>query len=113
MANYDVDVPRLALVGLLGAIGTATVVVALQVVYYRYEAGRERSERYIEPPRKLEALREAQGTRLTDYGVIDGEKGIVAIPINRAMGLVIDELAVETPDSGATQEPEKGGDDES
>ena len=112
MADYDVNIPRLILTCLLGAILTAVVVVGLQVLYYGYVAGLERSEEPGGPPRELEALLDGQKTRLAEYRVVDREKGIVAIPISRAMELVVSELSAPDPGDSPDQDSSREDDHE-
>jgi len=43
----------------------------------------------VEPGRALKALRQQEQTRLNGYGWVDQEKGIVHIPIERAMDMLV------------------------
>jgi nitrate reductase NapE component len=43
----------------------------------------------VEPGRAIKALREQEQTRLKSYGWVDQENGIVHIPIERAMDLLV------------------------
>lgn len=124
-AYEDVRTSTLALVGLLGAILTFAVVVLLMVVYYRVSA-RERYEKQIsQAPAELSNLVANQQARLAEYRWVDQQKGVVTIPIDRAMQLVVSELSSNagqkspprpTPASGVgaskpgvpTQPPDKG-----
>jgi hypothetical protein len=57
---------------------------------------------------KLKALRKENAQMLTTYGWVDKNKGVVRIPIDRAMQLTIAKLAGETPQAAypiATPEP--------
>jgi len=107
MAEYGVNTQKLALAGLLGVVLTADVILGLTVLYYWYEGGLETSAKFTEPPAKLEALLAQQQTRLTDYRLIDREKGVVGIPIDRAMELVLAELAEQQ--KGAAAAGHDGG----
>lgn len=90
MSEYGVNTNRLVLVSIVSVIITAAVIIVLQAVYFGYQAAVERKVADREPA-KLEALLSAQRPRLTDYGVLDAEKGIVTIPVSRAMELVVAE----------------------
>jgi hypothetical protein len=68
-------------------------VVGLQALYYWQLNQVETSENLYQPPAKLKTLLNAQQTRLTDYRMVDAKKGVVAIPIGRAMALVVTELS--------------------
>jgi hypothetical protein len=89
MNNYGVNVSMIIFVALLGAILTTTVVLGMQVLYYHYEAGVETSRKFSEPEVKLRKLQAEQRAQLTEYRLLDAKKGIVAIPIDRAMELVV------------------------
>lgn len=93
MDEYSVNTPSLILAGLLGTILTVAAILGLQVVYYQYTASLEASQGPGQPQAEMEALRDRQQAVLADYGVIDPEKGVVAIPIDRAMELVVNDLA--------------------
>ncbi len=43
----------------------------------------------VEPGRALKALRQQEQTRLNSYGWVDQERGIVHIPIERAMDMLV------------------------
>lgn len=104
MASHeDINTPMVAVVGFLGAIIVFAVIVLLIVVYYNAE-GRQRAEKDLAiPPAEIRRLVAQQEGQLADYRLLDSEKKIVAIPIARAMKLVVDELAAK-----AAQQPEKG-----
>ena len=101
MADYGTNTRSIVLATLLGAILTAAIILALVVVFRWYQERVETSIRVTERPVKLERLREGQSEWLTDYRLMDPEKGVVAIPIDRAMGLVVAELSAEEPSSPA------------
>lgn len=92
MRNPDDPNPRItAVVGLLAALGLIVVIIALQAWFF----GAQRSEQ----ARKSDAGGLAEigqvpaGTAdaLGSYRWIDQPKGIVGIPIERAMALVVQE----------------------
>jgi hypothetical protein len=93
MDEYGISLGKLFFVGLLSVILTIDAVVGLQALYYWQLAHVEASDDLFRPPAKLQALLAAQQKRLTDYDVVDAKKGIVAIPIDRAMKLVVSELS--------------------
>ncbi len=102
-SHEDINTPMVAVVGFLGAIIVFAVIVLLIVVYYNAE-GRQRAEKDLAvPPAEMRRLVAQQEGQLADYRLLDAEKKIVAIPIGRAMKLVVDELAAK-----AAQQPEKG-----
>ena len=93
MADYGIQLGKVVFVGLLSVVLTVDVVMGLQALYYWQLDRVEMSEDLYQPPAKLEALLAAQGAQLSDYRMVDAKKGIVAIPIGRAMELVVAELS--------------------
>lgn len=93
MDDYGVNTQKVVLAGLLGVILAAAAIMALQVLYYRHLHGAEATERFSEPSPKLQKLLAEQEERLTEYRVVNAEKGIVAIPIERAMEQVVEGLS--------------------
>ncbi len=91
MADYGLNTGRIIFAGLLGAILTIVAIVGLLALFYWQLDRMKLSEELLQPSAKLETLTAAQQTRLTDYRMLDAEKGIVAIPISRAMDLVVAE----------------------
>lgn len=93
MADYGIQIGRVVFVGLLSVILMVDIVVGLQAMYYWQLDRTETAEELFQPPAKLTALTAAQQAQLTDYRIVDAKKGIVAIPISRAMSLVVAELS--------------------
>jgi hypothetical protein len=93
MADYGIQIGKVVFVGLLGVILTIDIVVGLQALYYWQLDRVETAEAAYPPPRTLETLVSAQRAQLADYRMIDAKKEIVAIPIGRAMKLVVAELS--------------------
>jgi hypothetical protein len=92
MADYGIQIGKVFFAGLLGIILTIDLIVGLQAFYYWQLDQVETTEDFNQPA-KLKSLLSAQQTRLTDYRTVDAKKGIVAIPISRAMQLVVAELS--------------------
>lgn len=93
MDDYGVNTQKVVLAGLLSVILAVAAVMALQVLYYRHLSDVEASERFSEPSPKLQKLLAEQEERLAEYRAVDAEKRIVAIPIDRAMERVVEELS--------------------
>ena len=93
MADYGIQIGKVFFVGLLSVILTLDIIVGLQALYYWQLDRTETADELYQPPKKLSDLLYAQRTQLTDYRVVDAKKGIVSIPINRAMQLVVAELS--------------------
>jgi hypothetical protein len=104
MADYGIQIGKVFFVGLLSVILTLDVVVGLQALYYWQLDRTETADELYQPPKKLTALLHAQRTQLTDYRMMDTKKDIVAIPIGRAMDLVVAELSRQ----GGAATPSRG-----
>ncbi|MBN2475743.1 MAG: hypothetical protein JXB62_14120 [Pirellulales bacterium] len=89
MSDYGVSTQNVVFAGLLSAILTVAAIIGLEVVYRHYEAGLEAAKSLDGRPAELEALLARQESQLADYRPVDDEKGIVSIPIQRAMELVV------------------------
>jgi hypothetical protein len=101
----DVNTPAIALVGFLAALLFFASIIFLQVVFYRVEAS-QRTADNRQPPLELTNLIHNQQARLAEYRWVDEKKGAVAIPIDRAMNLVVAELS-KTPEPTGKKEGKK------
>ncbi len=92
--NDGVKVAPVAYIGLVSVIVTLVAVMALQVLYFqqRNEITAAELAAAGSPP-ELAELTAKQLTALTQRGYVDRQRGIVAIGINRAMELVLTDLA--------------------
>ncbi len=87
----DLDTGKLALLGFVSAITVFAAIVAAQVVYGHF-AARELARKEIAVPNvEAEDVLHQQQAKLAQYGWIDRNQGVVAIPIERAMQLVVSE----------------------
>jgi hypothetical protein len=78
-------------VGALGVILTVVIILALQVLFYR-TAQREFVTKVVEVgSEKLRNAESAQREMLEGYRWVDRENGVVALPIERAMELIVEE----------------------
>ena len=78
------------LFALFGVIVLAVVGPAPRGADYEHKRGNAREE-------KLKTLRQAEAKELTTYGWIDKNKGVVRLPIERAMELTVAELSSKHP----------------
>jgi len=78
-----------ALVGVVFAIVLFALVVFLQAFFYRAEEGENARKVVAVAPEELSQLRAQQLETLHSYRFIDPKAGVVAIPIDRAMDLVV------------------------
>lgn len=90
MARYDdLDTKNLVVVGICGAVGTLLSVVALQVLYYKYESSEyTRKVLSVSKIASDSVLAEQRG-KLSSYAWVDREQNIVTIPIDQAMSDVV------------------------
>jgi hypothetical protein len=92
MAQYnDVKTSKIALVGVLGSIIVVILVVLLQVIYYHAVAVQFQEKDVDVPLVELQRTVSAQQAKLLQYHWVDQGKGVVAIPIDRAMEIVVRE----------------------
>ena len=102
MQRYnDLNTPMIALVGLLGMLLTFIAIVALQVLYYAAANRREEQKVVNVPTTASNSLLAEQEVKLTRYGWIARDTKQVAIPIERAMKLVVDELSATPGEEGS------------
>jgi hypothetical protein len=85
------NTPLTALVGIVFAILLFVVVVLLQAFFYRAEQQENERKVVAVAPAELSQLRAQQQELLHSYKLVDPSKGVVAIPIDVAMRLVVSE----------------------
>ena len=83
------NTPLTALVGVVFAIVLFALVVSLQALFYRQEADENARKVVAVAPEELSRLRAQQLETLHAYRYVDSRAGVVAIPIDRAMELVV------------------------
>ncbi len=103
----DPNTPATVLVGVVGAILTFVVIVLVQAVFYNAEA-QTVSRINQGDPRQLSRLRAQELEAINAYGWKDRKKGVVTIPIDRAMELVVRELGEQTAPSPSEQNRGEG-----
>ncbi len=99
----DVRTSTIALVGFLGALVLFVILVGLEVVYYEVAARQRKAKETVQPQQSVTAALDEQRVKLAEYRRLDAAKGVVRIPIDRAMELVVRELT-----GGPTQEANHG-----
>ena len=89
----DLNTSMIAVAGLIGAVIVVFGIVALQAWYYNVE--KEEIYRKVVAPvaEELAAVTAEHQGQLNSYRVIDSRKPIVAIPIDRAMAIVTQDLS--------------------
>jgi hypothetical protein len=83
------NTPLTAVVGLVFAIVVFALVVLLQAFFYRAEQQENVRKVVAVAPEELSQLRAQQQELLHSYKLLDPQKGVVAIPIDLAIGLVV------------------------
>ncbi len=106
-SHEDVNTPLLAMIGFLGAILVFAIIVLLTVIYYAAEEREDYVKNINQPYTDLDNLLASQRAKLVEYRWVDQNKELVAIPIERAMQLVVAESR-SAADAGPS---DKGGTD--
>ncbi len=85
----DTDAPLIAVVGMVGSLLVVILIVALQALYYRTEQAEFVRKVVSEQPLELRDLQAKQLDLLNHPRWVDRNAGVVAVPIDRAMELVL------------------------
>jgi hypothetical protein len=94
MAQRDeINTPLIVLVGFLATVLTFAIVVLLMVVYYHAAESQEYAKVISQPWVEVGDLVAKQQAKLGEYRWVDQKQKIVAIPIDRAMQLVVNDLS--------------------
>jgi|SRR3989304_1766541 len=105
MPNYDdLSTPKIAVVGFIGATIVFAIIVLLQAIFYWTEAQQRLVKEVDQPAVEFATLTADQQAKLASYHWVDQEQKIVAIPINRAMELVLGELSKQSSQSNNTDD---------
>ena len=83
------------LVGTVGLVLLAVILLLLEVLYQRTSQAEIERKVVDEQPQELRQLEARQLEQLGGYAWVDRERGIVKVPLERAMELVIDEAGRE------------------
>ena len=101
--DRDTNVGLIAMVGALGIVGFVLVVILLEAWFYNWREDLAAAKAIApnDPRTALGQMLVAQQEQLAGYRWIDYSKGVCALPIERAMDLVGEELA--TTKSGSSE----------
>lgn len=94
--DYDRHEPRSGLIAIISGVTLAVLVGMILGVYWLYIVAYERveQEQYAGVPSKeLEAIRAREADHLYKYAYLDKEKGVIRVPVDRAIELVAAEFA--------------------
>jgi hypothetical protein len=83
----------IVIVGIVGAVLVFAFIIALNALFLRVEESEVAEKTAGEAPSDLRLAENEQQALLTEYRWIDQEKGIVAVPIDRAIELMLEEAA--------------------
>jgi hypothetical protein len=87
----DLNVPMMAYWGVLSCIITVVLILGIQVMYYRAANAQQQQKVISVVYTDSESVIAAQESQLARYGWLNREAGVVAIPIERAMELMVQE----------------------
>ncbi|MDM7915813.1 MAG: transmembrane domain-containing protein, partial [Candidatus Eisenbacteria bacterium] len=83
----DPNAPMTAAVGVVGAVLIFLIIVGLQALFYRWNESETRRKTWGVAPEELARATADQKEQIRSYRWVDAQKGIVTIPIDRAMEL--------------------------
>ncbi len=96
-ATRDPNAPVTITAGILGALLVALIIILLQAAYFRALDREHQIKVVAETPQELQDLRTAQMEKLEGYKWVDRKNGVVSIPIDRAMELVVRDAKARRP----------------
>ncbi|MGD0089542.1 MAG: hypothetical protein ABSE73_06440 [Planctomycetota bacterium] len=95
MSGNDVDAPKLAVTGILTALAFFLLIIGFEALYYRLERAETEAKLGTEAPLQLRQVEAQQYGQLHSYRWVDAQKKSVAIPIERAIELLVQESGKE------------------
>ncbi|QDT45528.1 hypothetical protein Pan241w_56530 [Gimesia alba] len=90
-AYDDLDTTMIAYVGFVGTVVTFFLVFAIAALDMSFEKSENVEKVILVPEKNAESILANQAAALTEYRWIDQDKNIVAVPIDRAMEIVVQE----------------------
>jgi len=93
--DYDRRDAKTSLIAFVSVAGVVLLTVMIVGVYWLYVAAYRHVDEQVysgAPSAELQAIREREDENLHRYGYIDKEKGIVRLPIDRAMQIIATEF---------------------
>jgi cell division septation protein DedD len=107
MSHYeDLNTTKIALVGFIATVLVCVIILALIVFYHFAMADQYQVKVVDQKAIELDNLITDQRGQLAKYKWIDPEKGVVQIPIQDAMNLVVEQLQ-KSPTDGTTDKSDK------
>jgi hypothetical protein len=96
----DLKAGPVVLVGIVSVILTFVAIVAISVLFLRGQEAETYNKSKSVAPDELRRLRNDQLLTLAEYRWVDQKKGIVRIPIDRAMEIMVREAAEKSGSRG-------------
>ncbi len=93
MERDDVPTSTVALVGAIGVLALLVILLGLDVLYRRVAAWQEAVKNTVEPRPSVAAALAEEEALLHEYRLVDAKNGVVRIPIQRAIELVVAEMS--------------------
>jgi hypothetical protein len=88
------NTPLILFFGFVGIVLFFVIVVSLQTLFYTVEKQEFQEKVVSQPAEELDALRAQQIENINAYRWVEKASGVVAIPIERAMELVVRDAAI-------------------
>ncbi len=108
--NYfeDINIPLVVTIGIVSVVLVYLSIAGMSAWFYRYEQAEIERKVFRDRFESLVNLQVEQLERLNSYRWVDKEKGIIAIPIDRAMELTVRELSEKRGDTGKAESSLRG-----
>lgn len=90
--DEDLNIPGIVVSGLLLVLLVVALVMGLQGLYYGVTESQRQVKVVDQIPVSFKNLQYEQQTRMNSYEWVDKNNGVVNIPIERAMELVVDDI---------------------
>jgi hypothetical protein len=87
--SSDPKAPGTLAAAIVGALVVLAVIFALQAYFHTSEEAERERKIYAASPEELTRLRAEQLERMNAYRWVDPARGVVAVPIDRAMELTV------------------------
>ena len=91
MRYDDPNVGLSAVIGLTGAIALFVIIVLLQALFYTMQGAEQDAKTSGRPDQGVQALKADHLEQLNSYQWVSQGEGVVRVPIERAMELVVAE----------------------
>lgn len=91
----DLNTPVIAVVGFVSAILTFAIVMGLQAGYHQFANALHQEKVVNVQTDQSAAVIAAQKATMNSYGWVNKQEGKVALPIDRAMQLVVNEYSTK------------------